>query len=308
MSLRTLNQRIEYLGGTAEGRFQNDKLRTLKKALYLSYQAMTAVLANGNEFRALMNPDKLNPDYDNKILSIPYKDVELKSKKEIETGIKPGDIFTWKETNTRWLVYLENIEEDAYFRAECRKCADEQIDLGGRKYYGYVRGPVEGTIDWHQKSGVVWNTPNNSLIMFIPKDEYSSDYLSRFKKVEFGGKVWEVQVVNTIYGNGIIQVHLLEYYTDKYAGVGEDDPIEPIPESEITGPAQLYPYDIAKYSISSDLVGSWSVDTNKVKIKNVTEDNEAIIEILTGKSGEFNVLYTTEDNNVITYPVVIKSL
>ena len=306
MSLDTLNKRLMFLGGNAEGRFQEDKLRTLKKALYLSYQAMTVKLADGREFRALLNPDKINPDYDNKVLSIPYRDKNLISGEQEDIGIKPGDIFTWKETNTQWLVYLENLEEDAYFRAECRRCADEEIDLGGRKYRGYVRGPVEGEIDWNQKAGIVWNTPNNSLIMFIPKDEYSLDYLSRFQKVKFDNKVWEVQVINTIYGNGIIQVHLKEYYIDAYEEDNKDPDI-PVPESKIVGPAQLYPYDVAKYSISDGLVGTWSIDSNKVKIKEVTEDNEVIIEILTGKSGEFNVLYTT-DTEVISYPVVIKSL
>jgi hypothetical protein len=52
-------------------------LRTLKKALLYSYQAATIILQDGKEFRCLINPDKNIPDYDNKILSIPYKDICL---------------------------------------------------------------------------------------------------------------------------------------------------------------------------------------------------------------------------------------
>jgi hypothetical protein len=36
--------------------------------------------------------------------------------------MKPGDVFTWKKTNTHWLVYLQDLEEIAYFRAEIRRC------------------------------------------------------------------------------------------------------------------------------------------------------------------------------------------
>ena len=57
------------------------------------------------DFRALINPNKLNLDYDNKILSIPYKDIQLNAPKvgkrsegEVETLIKSGDVFYCKET------------------------------------------------------------------------------------------------------------------------------------------------------------------------------------------------------------------
>lgn len=104
---------------------------SLKRSLLYSYQAATAVLADGREFRCLINPDKLKPAYDNKIISIPFKDVRLNPEQEDkekttigeeEIGMKPGDVFLWKETNTYWLVYLRYIEEDAYFRAEIRRC------------------------------------------------------------------------------------------------------------------------------------------------------------------------------------------
>jgi hypothetical protein len=52
-------------------------------------------------------------DYDNKILSIPYKDIQLNrprvgktSAGQVNTNIKCGDVFYVKETDTYWLVYL----------------------------------------------------------------------------------------------------------------------------------------------------------------------------------------------------------
>jgi hypothetical protein len=74
--LDTLGVRLKYAGGKkADDRMQLDKLRSLKKALLYSYQAETIVLEDGREFRALINPDKLKNDYDNKILSVPFKDI-----------------------------------------------------------------------------------------------------------------------------------------------------------------------------------------------------------------------------------------
>ena len=66
MSLNTMKSRINYNGGAQQqARMNLDKLRSLKKALWYSYQAATAVLADGREFRCLINSDKLNMDLDN---------------------------------------------------------------------------------------------------------------------------------------------------------------------------------------------------------------------------------------------------
>lgn len=190
MSLELLNKRLQYQGGNQEQRFINDKLRGLKKALLYSYQAATAILSDGKEFRCLINPDKNKPAYDNKILSIPYKDICLNaprvgktSEGEIDIDIKPGDVFTWKETNTHWLVYLEYIEEDAYFRSEIRRC-DQEVKIEDNSYWVYIRGPVETSIEWTQKTGIEWNTLNYSLVMYITADEITNNYFERFKTIK----------------------------------------------------------------------------------------------------------------------------
>jgi hypothetical protein len=43
--------------------------------------------------RALINPNKLKLDYDDKIISIGF-----------EHGFKSGDVFEWCNTNTYWLI------------------------------------------------------------------------------------------------------------------------------------------------------------------------------------------------------------
>lgn len=105
MSARdSLISRLQYRGGQEQqARMNEDKLHALKKALLYSYQAATAILADGREFRCLINPDKLKLSYDEKTISIPFKDIRLNreanemqktSEGEEEIGISEGDVFT----------------------------------------------------------------------------------------------------------------------------------------------------------------------------------------------------------------------
>ena len=45
--------------------------------------------------RALINPNTVKQDYDDKTISIGY-----------EYEYKPGTIFEWVNTGTKWLIYL----------------------------------------------------------------------------------------------------------------------------------------------------------------------------------------------------------
>jgi hypothetical protein len=48
MSIEELKQRLDYYGGdNQQDRMINDKLRSLKRSLLYSYQAATAILADG---------------------------------------------------------------------------------------------------------------------------------------------------------------------------------------------------------------------------------------------------------------------
>lgn len=268
--LDILNARLNYRGGIAEARFQKDKLNTLKKALLYSYQACTIVLNDEREFRALINTDKVKGDYDDKIISIPYKDICLNeefgsegktSQAEQEIGLKIGDVFLWKETNTHWIVYLEMIQEDAYFRAEIRRC-DQQTEVNGTNYWTYIRGPQETSIVWNQKGGVEWNDLNYSLVMYITKDENTIDYFHRFTKVKINDetgstKTWQVVSTNPYYGDGIIQVFLDEYFenTIKEAAEAEEEAkkeTETTPETiYISGAATVDAYSYNTYTIEN---------------------------------------------------------
>lgn len=311
MSLELLNKRLQYQGGNQEQRFINDKLRGLKKALLYSYQAATATLSDGKEFRCLINPDKNKPAYDNKILSIPYKDICLNaprvgktSEGEIDIDIKPGDVFTWKETNTHWLVYLEYIEEDAYFRSEIRRC-DQEVKIEDNSYWVYIRGPVETSIEWNQKAGIEWNTLNYSLVMYITADETTNNYFERFKTIKIldprynKEKTWQVVGVDPYYGDGIIQVFLDEYFensiadavaAEKPAETGKENPVDET-AAYIDGPTEVQQYSKAYYEIHNAEEGHWYL-----KWKDKEQDLKSSLKIIPlnisiGELGTFTLIY-----------------
>lgn len=330
--LDNLRTRLNYWGGvTAEGRFQKDKERSLKKALIYSYQAETAILSDGREFRCLINTDKTKADYDCKIISIPYEDIclgrideygreiiqhpdEKTSQKVEKIGMKCGDVFKWKETDTYWLVYLEKLQEDAYFRAEIYRC-EEEIILNDRKYHIYIRGPVETTIQWREAKNNAWNDLNYSLIIYITKDEYTLDYFHRFKQIKIGNKNWEVKTVDPYSADGIIEVCLGEYFTNELNEQYQEQQKEKEENAQlplesniyIKGPKIVGPYEKHEYVIYGLDYGKWKIDNPKKAIIKKSSSSSAIVDFITGKSGNINLIYTTNDNEV-TLPIEIKSI
>lgn len=331
MSVDTLNLRLNYHGGRQDGRMYEDKLRGLRKALLYSYQAATAVLEDGKEFRCLINPDKLKPDYDNKILSIPFEDICLNeervgtttegrvpagSRPNSEYGLKPGDVFQWKENGSYWLIYLRNLEEVAYFRAEIRKCESIAL-INGHEYKVYIRGPVETTIKWLQKNKTSWNKLNYSLMMFITKNEETLKYLHRHRKIRIDGRIWEVEAVDDYNADGVIQVELNEYYENKFedetisqSQEKEEEIIEKIQEPEnpeeeifVSGPAVVEGLSTNIYSIKNAPVGKWRVEHRDVVLETLN-NGDVKVKVLVYKNFTFNLDYCV--NNEVVYSVPIK--
>lgn len=327
MSLELLNKRLQYQGGNQQQRFINDKLRGLKRALLYSYQAATAILADGKEFRCLINPDKNKPAYDNKILSIPYKDICLNMPRvgkttegEIPIDIKPGDVFVWKETDTHWLVYLQYIEEDAYFRSQIRRC-DQEIKVNDAEYWVYIRGPVETSIEWTQKSGIEWNTLNYSLVMYITADENTNNYFERFQTVKVidprynTEKTWQVVGVDPYYGDGILQIFLDEFFENPIADAEkeyqkEHYKQETIDETQpyISGPATVSQYSKAYFEIHNASGGHWYLQWDGEEQDLKSSLNIIPLNISMGKLGVFTLIYRIEGQEDITIDVKITAL
>lgn len=335
--LETLTKRLKQQGGIhQEQRMQRDKLQTLRKALLYSYQAATAVVSaqdeDGNQkleqFRCLINPDKLKGDYDNKILSIPYQDIclnEFPWESAVpgpkDTKLKPGDVFLWKQTNTHWLLYLQYHEQDAYFRCDIRRC-DQQIQVNGKKYWVYIRGPVETSIQWNQKASIEWNDLNHSLVMYITNDENTNDYFHRFTKVKVEDpnsrnkpKTWQVVNANAYFGDGVIEVYLDEYFENAMqdARIAEqkqkqnNKPVVNPNSIHIKGPDVVRCYDKATYSIKNTDGGYWQLN-RKGKLSYFQESDIIDIFFDTGKSSEWTLTYIDKYTRRYSLNIQIKSL
>ena len=92
-----INVRGKQLTGYADPlvRLREDKLRSMKRALYNSYQAAVIKFDKDDRdfsFRCLINHDKLKVDYQDKILSIPFREipVQLEGRTDI---LDIADIF-----------------------------------------------------------------------------------------------------------------------------------------------------------------------------------------------------------------------
>lgn len=318
--LDNLNNRLNYRGGVKQqDRLISGKLTALKRALLYSYQAATAILADGREFRCLINPDKLKINYDDKIISIPFEDTCLTEipgtgEKIQPIGMKVGDVFTWKETNTNWLVYLQRLEEKAYFRAEIRKC-DYTLEINGKGYKVYARKKALSEIPWHTSKGISWNDLDYALEMYITKDETTKDYFERFKIVKIGEQPWEVQAVDSLSTDGIVMVLLKEYYNntieeeiaEEKQELKQEENIIDKNEPQIDGPKTVFPYDEVEYTIKNINGGFWEINSAKATIVNQTE-TEVLVAITTGRSGEFELIYKKENEDNIVLKVTIESL
>lgn len=315
MGLGNMKARLKYLGGnTSQDRMIKGKEKSLKDALLNSYQAATAQLEDGREFKCLINPDKVSMDEDKKFLSIPFRDMCLTTKKIEDIGVKEGDIICWKENGTHWLVHLRRLEELAYFRADLLRCHNQiQLD-NGTSCWAYIKGPSEKTLSWDKASNNMFNKMNNSLVMMITANEDTIDYFNRFKVVYIQGKPWEVQVVDNISTPGIIEVALKETFSNTIEtnidlAVEQSKNIVEEVEKEgpyIAGPLEIYPYDVVTYNIkNAATAGSWSIkNVSKKNLVEIVPNGESVVvKVLTGKSGNFTLAY---DN--ITADIKIKSL
>lgn len=331
---KNLHQRLNHNGGEhQQDRMILDKLRSLKASIGRSYQTATIFLQENQTdnkfirgFKCLINPDKLKNDYDQKYLSIPYKDIQINKPRagtttegQVETKIKCGDVFYWKETDSYWIVYLQFKEELAYFRADIRMC-EKTVEINDHTYHVYYKGPDETTIVWNQKAGIEWNDMNYSAEIYITQNEETLDYFHRFAKIKIDGQTWEVAAVNAASGEGIIKVQLLEDFNNEIKEAQEavnkarDEETEEQREERraaglpsIIGDNKVYPYDIKEYRIENAAGGRWVLATKKARI--LREDaNWVKIEIITGKSGFIDLQYYVDGEVAAQLPITIESL
>ena len=214
---------LQYHGGNPQqNRMIRDKRKALDKAVLYSYQGAFVKKVFNEDFvtiydeldqppvRALINPNKLKQDYDDKIISIGY-----------EHHYQTGDVFEWCNTDTKWLIYLQDLTELAYFRGDIRRCRYEieWLDEEGNKHstFAAVRGPVETKINYIQKVGISVDTPNHSLNILMPLTEASKKYFKRYSKfyLQDDTVCWRVEAIDWISMPNILEVVAVEYYANE---------------------------------------------------------------------------------------------
>ena len=215
--------RLNQHGGfPQQNRMIKDKRRSLDKAVLYSYQGAFVQKVTDNEevlfdnekpqppVRALINPNKLKQDYDDKIISIGY-----------EHGFQPGDVFQWCNTDSYWLIYLQDLDELAYFRGDIRRCRYQidWLDEDGNKHstFAAIRGPVETKINYIQKHGISVDNPNLSLNILMPLNEHTKKYFTRYKKfyIQNDEICWRVEAYDYISTPGILEIAATEYYANE---------------------------------------------------------------------------------------------
>lgn len=308
---------LDYRGGfPQQHRMIYDKYRSFQKALLHSYQAAIIKKVSAEPtppIRALINPNKLKLDYDEKVVSVGF-----------EHGYKVGDVFQWLSSSTYWLIYLQELSELAYFRGAIRRCnyqvkwEDEEGNL--HQSYVVVRGPVETKIDSYEKHGRVLDMPNYSINIFMPSNDDTIKAFRRYSKFYLSGEnvidntiCWRVEAVDSFSSPGILQLNAVEYYAneqedaDGIVGTLVEVPVDPNPDAStsiysISGETFIKPKLEYTYKINKVVKGAWSTDREvPVKLTPYTNDTEngVVLYWKSTYSGEFDLLFGPYKKHII---------
>ena len=324
---------LEVRGGyPQQERMVRDKRKALDHATKYSYQAARIrKVQNKNEVtsckdtsplvRALINPNKLKMDYDEKIVSVGF-----------EHGFQSGDIFEWSRTNSYWIIILQDIDEIAYFRGEIRRCSYQikWIDDDGNECSTYcaVRGPVETKIDDYDRHNILFNDPNYSLDIYMPKNEYTMNRFKRYDKFYLTNAedpddkiCWRVEATDSISTPGILEIQATEYFSNNteddvengLVGVLIEEPKDPNPPTEkkvifISGETFIKPVKEYIYTLGIASNLPWVVDRKyPVKLEPfVNEKGYACVKLkwTAMYSGEFELKIGNYNKTIVVESLV----
>lgn len=305
------SKRLQQAGGNRQQeRMIKDKRRSLDHAVWYSYQAAEVIKTDATDrklVRALINPNKLKADYDDKIISVGH-----------EYNFEVGTVFEWLGTKTYWLVYLQDLTELAYFRGDIRKCTYQiawEDEDGLHSTYAAVRGPVETKINFIQKHGISVDTPNHSLSILMPKNEDTLNYFKRYKKFYLQGDdtCWRVEATDWISTPGILEVTAVEYYANETEDDIENgivggliteikDPNGDTEKIDIIGETFIKPKKSYQYTFSGREAQTWFVDTKKYPIKlefDAEDPRNLTLTWTSGYSGQFVLKYGDYEKTIV---------
>ena len=299
--LSVMSRRITAMGGAdQQDRMIKDKKLAFDRAIKYSYQAAKVQKLDEDEpVRALMNPNQLKQDYDDKIISIDFK-----------YGYTVGDVFEWINTGTKWLIYLQELTELAYFRGDVRKCSYEieWLDNGEKKKtYLALKGPTETRLSTSIKHNISIDSPNASLNIIMPKNADTLKYFQRYANFylpsaddPYNKVCWRVEAVDTFSSPGIIEITAVEYYSNDDVDDIENGivdafvakPVDPNPEGGlIEGETFIKPQFEYTYVYTGNMIGEWKVDKKLPVLLDVKDLKTVNIKWDTTFSGQFDLYY-----------------
>ncbi len=295
-NLNLMRERLRARGGTVQqARMIKDKKEALKRAIKYSYQgAQVQAVGKTEPAVALINPNTVKQDYDDKIISIDF-----------DYNYSVGTVFEWLNTDTKWLIYLQDLTELAYFKGDIRKCNYEvrwENDNGDiASTYIALTGPSEKKIDSAIKEGVSIDSPNYSLHFYMPNNEETSKRFDRYSKFYLSGlsTCWRIEAIDKISMPGILEVYAYEYYANEHEdnveeGLVGDLIVEPIISNNnhpIKGDVFIKPRQTCTYNYEGIESGNWAWDT-KLPIKKISENgNQITIKWDASYSGQFDLYF-----------------
>ena len=305
-------ERFRHNGGNRQQeRMIKDKRRSLDRAVWYSYQA-AEIKHEGDisPVRALINPNQVKQDYDDKILSVGF-----------EHDFKCGDVFEWIGTNSHWLIYLQDLTELAYFRGNIRRCsyviAWEDED-GSHETYVALKGPTANAISSSTSHGLNIDSPNYTLNLLIPKTSATLKYFARYNKfyLQNDNTCWRIEAIDKFSSPGIIEVAAVEYY----ANTIEDDiqngivggliteaknPNNAEIDATIIGETFIKVKKSYTYTFKGRGIAEWKVDNKYPVVLEVSEADPRIVTLKWDNtfSGQFELHYGN-----FTKTIVVESL
>ena len=313
--INLMAKRLNLRGGQPQqNRMIKDKRWTLDHATKYSYQAAKIRHTDAEdkeEAPSLINPDKTKQDYDDKILSVGY-----------EYRYKPGDVFDWMNTGTKWIIYLQDLTELAYFRGEIRRCnyTVSWLDEDGNEHMQYlaVRGPVETKINYIQKNGISVDTPNHSLNILMTKTPEALKYFRRYSKFYLQGIeeedkniCWRVEANDSISMPGILQVVAVEYFANETKDDMDNSlvdglvmkPVDPNKEAGIDnliqGETFIKPKVEYSYFYRGKEAAQWTIE-GKAPVQIVSQTNKKVtLKWISNYHGQFVLKHGSDSSKTI---------
>lgn len=323
MSLEAMKNRLIYNGGASpQSRMIKDKLRSMLSAIKTSYQSaiFSQYPSLKVEDKGLFNPITQNEDYDTKMISTDF-----------DNNYSPGVTFVWKNTDTYWIVFLQDKTELAYFRGECRRCDYKIQWVDGNREVQETLASVIGpsatllkTSDVSQANAAT-DAPNAGIKILVPDNERNARFFCRYQKFLLKRVTYIIEEVDNLSMPGVIQLNANENYSNPITDDVENNlsnawnivPVVPTQPTDyaIDGPRTIKPQFRAEFeSIISG--GRWIIvennNTNKKPLPAKFVENDHTQKTITVywdsmKSGNFTIGYLMPSGQLYQRNVLVES-